>query len=163
MEVGLAVASLSDQIEKYFRKLLNKAEGEIEIKRNKLADDFNCAPSQINYVLDTRFTVEKGYLVESQRGGGGFIRIIRIGIDSETETLKNIISRLDDGVTQNEAEGVIDRLFENNLINKREKEIMKIAVNRRVIRLDLPYRDYIRGRILKSMLKVILKSVDEED
>jgi len=111
------VASLSDQIEKYFRKLLNKAEGEIEIKRNKLADEFSCAPSQINYVLDTRFTVEKGYLVESQRGGGGFIRIIRIGIDSETETLKNIISRLDDGVTQNEAEGVIDRLYDNNLIN----------------------------------------------
>jgi len=64
------MVSLSDQIEKYFRKLLQRYQGEIEIKRNKLADEFDCAPSQINYVLDTRFTVDKGYLVESQRGGG---------------------------------------------------------------------------------------------
>ena len=159
----MTLTSLSDQIEKYFRKMLKNAEGEIEIKRNKLADEFNCAPSQINYVLDTRFTVEKGYLIESQRGGGGYIRLIRINIDSETETLKNIISRLDDGVTQKEAAGVIDRLYENDLIDEREKKLMKVAVNRRVLRMDLPYRDYIRGRILKSMLKVILKSIDEED
>src|SRR6056297_1419252 len=101
------MASLSDQIERHLKKLLDKYQGEIEIKRNKLADEFNCAPSQINYVLDTRFTVEKGFLVESQRGGGGYIRIIRIGMDSETETLQNIISRLDGAITQNEAEGVI--------------------------------------------------------
>ncbi len=157
------MTSLSDQIEKYFRKLLKNAEGKIEIKRNKLADEFDCAPSQINYVLDTRFTVEKGYLVESQRGGGGYIRLIRIDIDSETETLKNIISRLNEGVTQKEAEGIIDRLCENNLIDDRERKLMKVAVNRRVIRMDLPYRDYIRGRILKAMLKVIMKSIDEEE
>ena len=157
------MASLSDQIEKYFRELLNEYQGEIEIKRNKLADEFNCAPSQINYVLDTRFTVEKGFLVESQRGGGGYIRIIRIGMDSETETLQNIISRLDGAITQNEAEGVIERLYDNDIISRREKYLMEIAVNRRIIRVDLPYRDYIRSRILKGMLKVILKSLDEED
>lgn len=157
------MTSLSDQIEKYFRKLLQKYQGEIEIKRNKLADEFDCAPSQINYVINTRFTVEKGYLVESQRGGGGYIRIIKMGIDSETETLQDIISKLEGGVPQKDAEGVIERLYDNNLISQREKQLMKVAVNRQIIRVDLPYRDYIRSRILRGMLKVILKSVDEED
>ncbi|MFW6268981.1 MAG: CtsR family transcriptional regulator [Bacillota bacterium] len=156
------MTSLSDQIESYFRNLLKKYQGEIEIKRNKLADEFDCAPSQINYVLDTRFTVEKGFLVESQRGGGGFIRIIRIDMDSETETLQSIISQLEEAVTQREAEGIIERLYDNDIITEREKYLMQIAVNRQVIRVDLPYRDYIRSRILKAMLKVVLKSVDGE-
>jgi len=154
--------SLSDQIEKYLRRLLRNYEGKVEIKRNKLADDFDCAPSQINYVLDTRFTIERGYIVESQRGGGGYVRIIRIKVDSETKTLKKIISGLDEPVTQKEAEGIIARLYDNNVITKREKFIMKMAIHRRVIGVDLPYRDYIRGRILSSMLEVILKYCDEE-
>ena len=157
------MVSLSDRIERYFRRLLKKDQGEIEIKRNKLADEFDCAPSQINYVLDTRFTVDKGYLVESQRGGGGFIRIIRVSIDSEAETLQDIISQLDDAVPQKQAESIIDRLYENNLITDREREIMNIAINRKIIKVDLPYRDYIRARILKGMLKVVLKNMDEED
>ena len=156
------MVSLSDRIERYFRKLLRKYQGEIEIKRNKLADEFDCAPSQINYVLDTRFTVDKGYLVESQRGGGGYVRIIRVNIDSETEALKNIISRLDDAVPQKQAESIIERLFENDLITKRERDLMKVTINRKVIKVELPYRDYIRARILKGMLKVILKNMDEE-
>lgn len=157
------MVSLSDQIEKYFRKLLQRYQGEIEIKRNKLADEFDCAPSQINYVLDTRFTVDKGYLVESQRGGGGYIRIIKIDIDSETETLQDIISGLNEAVPQKQAESIIARLYDNDLISYQEKELMKTAVNRRIINVELPYRDLIRSRILKGMLKVILKNLDEED
>ncbi|MFW5984634.1 MAG: CtsR family transcriptional regulator [Halanaerobiaceae bacterium] len=157
------MVSLSDQIEQYFRKLLNRYQGEIEIKRNKLADEFDCAPSQINYVIDTRFSVDKGYLVESQRGGGGYIRIIKINIDSEAETIQNIISRLDKAVPQKQAESIIERLYENDLINEREKELMNVAVNRKIIQVDLPYRDYIRGRILKGMLKTILKNLGEEE
>ncbi len=157
------MVSLSDQIEKYFRKLLQRYQGEIEIKRNKLADEFDCAPSQINYVLDTRFTVDKGYLVESQRGGGGYIRIIKIDIDSETETLQDIISGLNEAVPQKQAESIIARLYDNDLISYQEKELMETAVNRRIINVELPYRDLIRSRILKGMLKVILKNLDEED
>ena len=157
------MVSLSDQIEKYFRKLLQRYQGEIEIKRNKLADEFDCAPSQINYVLDTRFTVDKGYLVESQRGGGGYIRIIKIDIDSETETLQDIISGLNEAVPQKQAESIIARLYDNDLISYQEKELMKTAVNRRIINVELPYRDLIRSRILKGMLKVILKNLYEED
>lgn len=156
------MSSLSDEIEEYFRQLLRRYQGKIEIKRNKLADEFDCAPSQINYVLDTRFTVDKGYIVESQRGGGGFIRIIRIKIDSETETLQKIISRLGEKVTQKKAQGIIERLYENSVISEREKYLMKIVVHRKVLDVDLPYRDYVRSRILKNMLKIILKSEDGE-
>ena len=154
------MVNLSDKIEDYFCKLLNRAQGEIEIKRNKLASEFNCAPSQINYVLDTRFTVDKGYLVESQRGGGGYIRIIKISLDPETETLQDIISRLDQAVYQRQATNIIDRLYDNDLVTEREQLLMKIAVHRKIIKVDLPYRDYIRSRILRGMLKVILKSTD---
>ncbi|MFW5787304.1 MAG: CtsR family transcriptional regulator [Halanaerobiales bacterium] len=149
--------SLSDQIEKYLKNLLEKYEGKIEIKRNQLAEDFNCAPSQINYVLDTRFTAEKGYIVESQRGGGGYIRIIEVQIDSEPELLKNIISELGGMVTQREANGIIQRLFNNDIIDEREKNLMQIVVHRRIIGVELPRRDYIRGRILQGMLEVILR------
>ncbi len=151
------MASLSDQIEKYLRQLLKNYKGEVEIKRNQLADDFNCAPSQINYVLDTRFTVDKGYVVESQRGGGGYIRIIRVKIDSEKEQLQKIITQLGNPTSQRKAEAIIERLYENDLLEEREKELMKIAIHRRIIGVDLPYRDYIRGRILRGMLEVIFK------
>lgn len=157
------MASLSDQIEKHLKKLLNEYRGTIEIKRNKLADEFNCAPSQINYVLDTRFTSERGFVVESQRGGGGYIRIIKVKMNSENNALKKILSKLNGMVTQNEAEGIIQRLYDNDLINKREKHIMKMVIHRRVIGVDLPHRDYIRGRILQSMLEVIMKYEKEEE
>ena len=157
------MASLSDQIEKYLKKLLDEYRGTVEIKRNKLADEFNCAPSQINYVLDTRFTSERGFVVESQRGGGGYIRIIKVKMNSENETLKKILSKLNGMVTQNEAEGIIQRLYENDLINQREKCIMEMVVHRRVIGVDLPHRDYIRGRILQSMLEVIMQYEKEEE
>lgn len=156
------MASLADQIEEHLRKLLEEYMGTIEIKRNRLADEFNCAPSQINYVLDTRFTAERGFVVESQRGGGGYIRIIEVKINFENETLKKIIAKLNGLVTQNEAEGIIQRLYENELIDERESYIMEMAIHRRVIGVDLPQRDYIRGRIIQAMLEVILK-YDKED
>ena len=149
--------SLSDQIEKYLRRLLRNYEGKVEIKRNKLADDFDCAPSQINYVLDTRFTIERGYIVESQRGGGGFIRIIRVTLDSNKEVIQEVINKLDHVITQKEAHGIIKRLYDNELISERESYLMEKAVHRNVLEISLPERDYLRGRILKNMLEVIFK------
>src|SRR6056297_3389928 len=127
------MSSLSDQIERYLRRQINKYKGRVKIKRNQLAENFDCAPSQINYVLDTRFTVEKGYIVESQRGGGGYVRIIRVKIDSENGTFKKIINKTNGPISQRQALGIIERLFENNLIANKEKEIMGAAMDRRVI------------------------------
>lgn len=154
------MASLSDQIEKYLRDLIKKYQGEVEIKRNQLADDFDCAPSQINYVLETRFPLEKGYVVESQRGGGGYIRIIRVKIDSQKKHLQKVISRFGGPISQRDSEAIIARLYENNLINKRERVLMESVMNKKIIGVNLPHRDYIRGRLLRAMLEVILKIDD---
>jgi transcriptional regulator CtsR len=151
------MSSLSDQIERYLRRQISKYQGKVKIKRNQLAENFDCAPSQINYVLDTRFTIEKGYVVESQRGGGGFIRIIRVTLDSDKEVIQEVINKLDHTLTQREAHGIIKRLYDNDLISERESYLMEIAVHRNVLEISLPERDYLRGRILKNMLEVIFK------
>lgn len=155
------MSSLSDQIERYLRRQINKYQGRVKIKRNQLAENFDCAPSQINYVLDTRFTVEKGYIVESQRGGGGFIRIIRVSLDSDREVIQEVINKLDRAISQKEAHGIIKRLYDNDLISERESYLMERAVHRNVLGIALPERDYLRGRILKNMLEVIFKVKEE--
>ncbi|TDO84891.1 transcriptional regulator [Halanaerobium saccharolyticum] len=151
------MSSLSDQIEQYLRRQISKYQGKVKIKRNQLAENFDCAPSQINYVLDTRFTVENGYVVESQRGGGGFIKIIRVTLNSEKEVIQKVINKLDRAISQREAHGIIKRLYDNDLISERESYLMEQAVHRNVLRISLPERDYLRGRILKNMLEVIFK------
>ncbi len=157
------MASLSDQIEEYLNELIGHDEGQIEIKRNQLADKFDCAPSQINYVLNTRFTPEKGYVVESQRGGGGFIRIIKVSIDSVDESLRKLITRLNQPISQQDAQDIIHRLHENDLIDKREKYIMDMVTHRQVLGIELPERDYLRSRIMQSILEVILKTEKGEE
>lgn len=151
------MSSLSDQIERYLSRQISKYQGKVKIKRNQLAENFDCAPSQINYVLDTRFTVEKGYVVESQRGGGGFIKIIRVSLDSDKEVIQEVINKLNNKITQREAHGIIKRLFDNDLISERELHLMERVVHRNVLGLSLPERDNLRGRLLKNMLEVIFK------
>ncbi len=151
------MSSLSDEIEKYLQQKLNDFQGKIKIKRNQLAQNFDCAPSQINYVLDTRFTIEKGYVVESQRGGGGFIRVIRVKINSEKEFFQNVLSNLDNTISQRKAQAIISRLYENKLISQRECFMMKVAVQRSNLGVDSSHRDFIRANILSSMLEVIFK------
>lgn len=85
--------NISDIIEQYLKEVLDQNGREIlEIKRNEIADKFQCVPSQINYVINTRFTSERGYIVESKRGGGGYIRIIKVKMNDEVDLLNNIIS-----------------------------------------------------------------------
>jgi len=151
------MSSLSDQIERYLSKKISKYKGKVKIKRNQLAENFDCAPSQINYVLDTRFTIEKGYVVESQRGGGGFIRIIRVTLDSNKEVIQEVINKLEHTISQKEAQGIIKRLYDNDLISERESYLMERVVHRNVLGISLPECDYLRGRILKNMLEVIFK------
>ena len=77
------MARISDTIEEFLKLLLEESGGKLEIQRNELADYFECAPSQINYVLATRFSLESGYYIESRRGGGGYIRIIYLDINDD--------------------------------------------------------------------------------
>src|SRR5690625_881203 len=150
------MSNISDVIEKYLKQTL-KAQGKnvIEIKRSEIADQFQCVPSQINYVINTRFTVEKGYVVESKRGGGGYIRIIKVIHQDSSELIDEIITMIQPTVTQQTAVDVLNRLKEEDLITEREMKIMVSVMDRRVLAFQLPLRDEIRARLLVTMLSTL--------
>ncbi|MGV3487050.1 MAG: CtsR family transcriptional regulator [Tuberibacillus sp.] len=148
------MANISDIIEAYIKKFFNQ-QSEVEIKRSELADIFQCVPSQINYVLNTRFSIERGYIVESKRGGGGYIRIIKVSPNDNTELIDYMIRLIDDRITQAKSYAMITRLFEENLISQREAKLMLSAIDRSVLDLSIPLRDIVRANILKSMLQAL--------
>lgn len=153
------MARISDFIEEHLKQLLREArEGVVEIQRSELAEKFGCVPSQINYVLETRFTPERGYLVESRRGGGGFIRIIRLNLESVHELYRLVRPSIGEALSQAEALGHVARLWEHQIITERERALMEAALRRDVINLELPVRDVIRANLLKAMLLAILRS-----
>ena len=148
--------NISDVIESYLKKILEMSQKDIlEIKRSEVADKFQCVPSQINYVINTRFTIERGYLVESKRGGGGYIRIMKIKSQDYAGLIDDLISIIGYRVSQSTAEGIISRLINEEVINDREAKIMMSVIDRSVIYIDLPDRDELRARILTAMLTTL--------
>ncbi|MFB1051345.1 CtsR family transcriptional regulator [Paraliobacillus sp. JSM ZJ581] len=148
--------NISDVIEAYLKQIIQGNHQKIvEIKRSEIASQFECVPSQINYVINTRFTVERGYLVESKRGGGGYIRITRITNDDKAKLIDEIIEMVQPKVTQQACVDILDRMLEENLITKREEKIMISALTRDTLAFPLPIRDEIRARIMGAMLTVL--------
>ncbi|MCX7771988.1 MAG: CtsR family transcriptional regulator [Clostridia bacterium] len=147
------MARLSDIIESFLKSLINEEEGAVEIQRNELANKFNCVPSQINYVISTRFTTDKGYYVESRRGGGGYISIKRLNTESSGEYLMHIITSIGDRISQHTCEVFINNFVDYNIIEDREAMLMKAATSDKVL-MDVPIekRDDVRALILKNML-----------
>ena len=126
------MARLSDIIENFIKEMIDRNGGDqVLIQRNELADQFRCAPSQINYVLTTRFTYEKGYVIESRRGGGGHILIKQINYDDNELRSKVIYDAIGDSITYHNAVAIIENLFDINVISEREKKIMKMAIKDR--------------------------------
>lgn len=141
---------MSDIIANFINDILNETEeGEAIIQRNDLATRFNCVPSQINYVISTRFTPDYGYYVESQRGGGGYIKITKVKI-TKSDYLMHIITSIGDKVTQKEAEIFVKNILKTDIISLREAKLILSATNDKAINVD--NRDEIRASILKSML-----------
>lgn len=148
--------NISDIIETYLKQVLEISQKDIlEIKRSEIADKFQCVPSQINYVINTRFTIERGYVVESKRGGGGYIRIMKVTSQDYVQLINQLLSLIGSRVTQSMAEGVISRLMGEDVINEREAKIMMSVIDRSVIYIDLPDRDELRARILTAMLTTL--------
>ncbi|EIA19236.1 transcriptional repressor CtsR [Listeria fleischmannii 1991] len=147
--------NISDIIEAYLKQVLESNEA-VEIKRSEIASKFECVPSQINYVINTRFTMERGYIVESKRGGGGYIRIIKVRMNDKVQLLDAIIGMLrDKKVSQAFAEDVILRLLEEDVVTKKEARMMVAALSREVLIIPLPDRDILRSRILEAMLMAL--------
>lgn len=155
-EGEVAVRNISDIIEGYLKQIIElEGKGHVEIKRSELADKFQCVPSQINYVINTRFTVERGYLVESKRGGGGYIRIVQVKPNSKIDLLESMIKQIESGATQNMAEDIVYRLIDEQVINKREAKLMLASIDRTTLNIQLPLRDEMRSRILRAMLMTL--------
>lgn len=148
--------NITDIIEQYLKEILeNKGTNFIEIKRNEIADQFQCVPSQINYVINTRFTNEKGYKVESKRGGGGYIRIIRVKHKDEAQLIDEIIDMINPKISFQSAVDVVERLLDEDIITKREAQIMISALDRETLAFKLPLRDEVRARIFTQMLNTL--------
>ncbi|RXI99646.1 CtsR family transcriptional regulator [Anaerobacillus alkaliphilus] len=148
--------NVSDIIEQYLKTILMKSESDlVEVKRSELAEKFQCVPSQINYVISTRFTIEKGYLVESKRGGGGYIRIIKVKAHNQAELYDQMLAHVGDNISQSTAEDIIYRLYEENAITKREANLLQSGIDRSVLNIQLPYRDQLRANILKAMISTL--------
>ncbi|QSO50581.1 CtsR family transcriptional regulator [Alicyclobacillus curvatus] len=143
--------NISDVIERYLKRILEQEEGLIELQRSELAELFQCVPSQINYVIATRFSLDHGYLVESKRGGGGYIRIRKVELE-ENQPLLTVARAISDQLSQREAEVVIERLLDEGLLTHREAALLKVATSRDVLLVDLPLRDHLRAKILTQCL-----------
>ena len=122
---------ISDEVAKYLLELLEESHGDIQIQRNELANNIGCVPSQINYVITSRFTPEHGYIVESRRGGGGYIRITRIKTEKST-AIMNIIKSIGSKLDALSAEMIIDSLVQRGIISANTRKVMLSAVSDRV-------------------------------
>ncbi len=154
--------SVTDIIEHYLKTMIEQSErGKAEIKRNEIAEKFECVPSQINYVIKTRFTTERGYAVESKRGGGGYIRIYRIQMHTEKDLLDHVIESVRHGASTTMAEDIIRLLYEEDIVTEREARLMLAVTSREVLRQPLPERDMTRGRLLQVMVETMLYERDK--
>lgn len=145
---------LSDSIEQFIKTMLAQEEQKVELKRNELAEYFGCAPSQINYVLATRFTPDHGYMIESRRGGGGYIRIFRMQQDTGKQLVYLLNERIGDSISVLSANHLIQQLREREVVTPEEAALMAAAVSPQTLSLPLPeeLKDALRAKILKSML-----------
>lgn len=141
---------LSDVIEEWIKNILENEEY-VDLQRNELANQFNCVPSQINYVISTRFNTDNGYYVESRRGGGGYIRIKKVDL-SKSEYIMHIVNSIGDNISSNEAHILITNLYNNECLTENELKLINVATNDKVLQLDLDNKDKLRARILKNML-----------
>ena len=148
---------LSDSIEQFIKELLNQESTEVELKRNELAEYFGCAPSQINYVLATRFSPDHGYLTESRRGGGGYIRIVRV-VQAGSQRLMYLVNdRIGDSLSEEECLRLISQLKEQMIVTADEAALMASAVSTRALSVPVPdvLKDAMRAKMMKSMLMSI--------
>ncbi|HPF88842.1 MAG TPA: CtsR family transcriptional regulator [Candidatus Limiplasma sp.] len=150
---------LSDTIEEFIKTMLTHDDNEIELKRNELAEYFNCAPSQINYVLATRFTPDHGYLIQSRRGGGGYIRIFRMQQDTCQQLMYLLEERVGDQIPAIKADHLITQLKEREVVTETEANMMRAAIadSSYTIPIHAALKDALRAKILKAMLMQIAR------
>jgi transcriptional regulator CtsR len=154
------MAQLSDSIEQFIKELMDE-DAQIDLRRNELAQHFGCAPSQINYVLATRFSVAHGYIIESRRGGGGYVRIVRMQARSDRSLINALLERIGNSVTEETAFAIIGQLFERGIITQNEALLMRSAVDRKALVLPVSAKDVLRAGVLRNMLIRVFRNLEE--
>ena len=144
----------SDHIEAYIKAILDQS-GIVELQRSQLADTFQVVPSQINYVIKTRFTESRGYIVESKRGGGGYIRIGKVQFSDHHQMLQDLAANIGETISQQVFNDILQMLYEEKLLTKREAQLLLATTSDEVLGRD--------ALILRAtMLKKIIQQVDRK-
>ncbi len=151
------MSSLSKQIEEYIKALLaEESAGVVEIQRNLLSEYFHCVPSQINYVLSTRFTPVQGYVVETRRGGGGYVRIASLQLEQDDDLQDALTEAVGTDLTQSDCEGLTEYLYQQGVLTKREMLLFNSMMKDRVmIGLEKAQRDTVRASMMQHMLAML--------
>ncbi|KRM93165.1 CtsR family transcriptional regulator [Lentilactobacillus senioris] len=147
----MAGKNISDLIERYLKEILAE-NNQIEIRRSEIAGLFDVVPSQINYVINTRFTIQNGYIVESKRGGGGYIRIEKANLLDDGEVLDALISGIGNRLSQRDGQTIVKTLYENGLIDRREANIILAVVDKNAYDVDNDLTEVMRANVLVSIL-----------
>ena len=144
---------ISDLIASFLQESLNEADGGVlEVQRSDLAQRFNCVPSQINYVMSTRFSPEHGYIVESRRGGNGYIRITRVRMDRQT-LLMHVINSVGGELDLPSARAILSNLASSGALEENVAETMLICMEDRVLgAVPREARDAVRAELMKQVL-----------
>ena len=153
--------TMSDIIEEFIMSSLDD-DSFIELSRNDLAKFFSCVPSQINYVLNTRFTVNRGFVVESQRGGGGYIKVVRVQ-DNNSNFLSNALNICSQPISMNEGNQLIEQMKDRKLISIREMHLIKSAISNKSLNNPINIDNKIRANILSQVIMETMKLKDRKE
>ena len=146
---------MSDLVAQYITQMLDEQNGSAEIQRNELAGNLGCVPSQINYVITSRFTPEQGYIVESRRGGGGYIRISRVKMDRGT-AMMHIINSVGATLDKATAEVMLNNMLQRNMLEMQSAKLIAAALSDRTLsQVEQDKRDTVRADLFKNMLLTI--------
>ena len=148
---------ISDMIERIINEMLKENEGLAEFKRNDLALKFGCVPSQINYVITSRFTPEKGYTVESRRGGGGFIKITQVRFD-KSSYIMHFINAVGESIDYNTTKVFLANLYNHDIINEREVNMILNITSDNLLREFTDKKDMLRAAVLKNAVLALINN-----
>ncbi len=143
---------ISDLIARYIEEELERRKGTVQLSRSELAEHFNCVPSQINYVLTTRFTPEHGYTVDSRRGGGGYIRITRVSMD-RVLLMMHVINAVGASIDAQTAAAFLQNLTADGVLDRHTAAVIGAAVSEAALHgVPREVKDILRASIFKQCL-----------
>ncbi|MBQ2444763.1 MAG: CtsR family transcriptional regulator [Clostridia bacterium] len=145
---------ISDLVAEYIKNILDESNGTAEIQRNELANNIGCVPSQINYVISSRFTQENGYVVESRRGGGGYIRITRVHLTTEKGgIIMHVVNSVGETLDETSANFILENLISGNIIQKDTARIISAGISEKAFsQIPKELRNNVRSTVFKNML-----------